>query len=87
MGGAAIRGCGLQKLGLGINLVGYYILGVPVGILLTFYWTFGLFGIWIGLAVGLFFVSTTQVIIMFQMNWKEQAQNAKKRVGAFESMH
>jgi MATE family multidrug resistance protein len=86
IGGAAIRGCGLQKLGSVINIIGYYIIGVPLGMLLTFHFDFGLFGIWVGLTAGLCFVSTLQVILLFRMDWEEQAVAAFKRVGGYEAI-
>ncbi|KAJ3369357.1 hypothetical protein HDU91_007278 [Kappamyces sp. JEL0680] len=84
IGGAAIRGCGLQKLGSAINITGYYVIGVPLGILLTFHYDMGLFGIWVGLTVGLCFVATVQVLILFRMDWHEQSRAAQKRVGSYD---
>ena len=86
IGGGVIRGCGLQKLGFLINTIGYYVLGVPIGMFLTFYLNYGLFGIWVGLTIGLCFVSTVQVIILLRMDWIEQAKLAQKRVGQFEGL-
>lgn len=86
IGGGVIRGCGLQKLGFLVNTIGYYVLGVPIGVFLTFYIGWGLFGIWVGLTIGLCFVSTVQVIILFRMDWKEQAKVALKRVGHFNAV-
>ncbi|KAI8899250.1 mate-domain-containing protein [Globomyces pollinis-pini] len=87
IGGAAMRGCGLQKYGAIINLTGYYIIGLPVGLFLTFYNGMGLFGLWLGLTLGLLFVSTAQVIILFRMDWDYQAEVAAKRVGGYQILN
>jgi MATE family multidrug resistance protein len=47
-----LRGCGRQNLGAYINLTGYYIIGLPVGIYLTFIHKMGLIGLWVGLTIG-----------------------------------
>ena len=36
MTGGVIRGVGMQKVGAMCNLVGYYIIGLPIGLLLMF---------------------------------------------------
>lgn len=78
--GAVVRGCGLQKLGSYINIVGYYVIAIPVGLILTFQYGYGLFGLWVGLTAGLMCVSSVQVIVLFRMDWNLQASNALKRV-------
>lgn len=37
----AIRGCGRQKIGTIANLGAYYLVGIPCGILLAFFYHFG----------------------------------------------
>jgi MATE family multidrug resistance protein len=82
MGGAAIRGCGLQRWGAYINLSCYYLVGIPLGLLLTFHYDLGLFGLWVGISLGLFLVSTIQLIILFRLNWEKEAIKAIKRVNS-----
>ena len=88
IGGGAIRGCGLQKWGSYINVVGYYVIGCPIGILLTFhpYFKMGLFGIWVGLSVGLIFVSTAQLIVILTLDWHKMALQAKTRLFQYEQV-
>ncbi|KAJ3259966.1 hypothetical protein HK103_001476 [Boothiomyces macroporosus] len=78
--GSALRGCGLQKYGAYLNLIGYYILAIPLGLLLAFKFELGLLGLWIGLSLGLFFVGFCEIIILCYMDWPLQAANALKRI-------
>jgi MATE family multidrug resistance protein len=48
-----LRGAGETKTAMYTSLVGYWILGLPVGIVLGFVQGWGVLGIWIGLCVGL----------------------------------
>ncbi|KAJ3029011.1 hypothetical protein HDV00_009817, partial [Rhizophlyctis rosea] len=57
VGGGILRGCGRQEIGAYINLAGYYLLGIPVGLWACFKKFggpgLGIVGLWIGLTVGL----------------------------------
>jgi MATE family multidrug resistance protein len=48
-----LRGAGETKTAMYTSLVGYWILGLPVGIVLGFGQRWGVLGVWIGLCVGL----------------------------------
>jgi hypothetical protein len=56
----AIRGCGNQHIGFVVNLLAYYVIAIPIGILLAFHFQLGLAGLWYGLAIG----SSTQAICL-----------------------
>src|SRR4051812_29387399 len=43
-----LRGCGMQKIGAGINLFAFYVIGVPGGIILAFPLGIGIAGLWFG---------------------------------------
>jgi len=49
----ALRGAGDTRTPMFWNLVGYWLLGLPVGILLCFRAGWGAVGLWIGLSIGL----------------------------------
>ena len=60
-----------------LNLSGYYLLGLPLGVVFTFQLNFGLLGIWLGLTIAISFVSILGFyIIVFRTNWVYQAKKA-----------
>jgi len=58
VGGGLMRGMGRPQAGAIVNLIGFYILGLPLAYTLAFPLGFGLAGIWWGLAAGLSLVAT-----------------------------
>lgn len=52
-----LRGIGNTRLPMLANLGGYWMIGLPIGWWLGFHAGFGVFGIWIGLCVGLIAIS------------------------------
>ena len=57
VGGGVLRGMGRTRPAALFNLVGYYVLALPLGWWLAFHRGAGLAGVWWGLATGLFFVA------------------------------
>lgn len=53
VGGGLMRGMGRPRAGAIVNLIGFYLLGLPLAWLLAFPGELGLVGIWWGLAAGL----------------------------------
>ncbi len=56
-GAGILRGLGDTKKPMIFNLVGHWLLGIPLGYLLCFRYGGGIWGLWIGLCIGLVFVS------------------------------
>jgi MATE family, multidrug efflux pump len=56
-----LRGCGDTRRPMIANLVGHWLLGLPVGAALCFGAGWGVVGLWIGLSVGLIAVALTLV--------------------------
>lgn len=55
-----MRGCGRQKIGASINLVTYWVCGLPLSVLLAFWGKLGALGLWTGLAC----IASVQALIM-----------------------
>jgi MATE family multidrug resistance protein len=55
----ALRGLGETRVPMFANLVGYWILGLPLGFLLCFVLRWGIFGLWIGLTLALVVIAMT----------------------------
>jgi MATE family multidrug resistance protein len=55
----ALRGLGETRIPMLANLVGYWVLGLPLGLTLCFVLHWGIYGLWIGLTVALILIATT----------------------------
>jgi MATE family multidrug resistance protein len=55
----ALRGLGETRVPMLANLVGYWLLGLPLGLTLCFILHWGIYGLWIGLLVALFIIAVT----------------------------
>lgn len=66
-GVAVLRGLSDVKIPLIISLLAYWIIGIPVGALLGFYFKLGAVGVWIGLLIGLALLGLT---MLFRFNYK-----------------
>ncbi|KAJ8516103.1 hypothetical protein ONZ45_g6554 [Pleurotus djamor] len=78
--GGSLRARGLQALGAYLNLTGYYIIGLPIGILLAFKASMGLLGIWIGLTVALVNNCFWELWVVLRTDWKEEVQKVADRL-------
>nr|QBM79467.1 MATE37 [Rehmannia glutinosa] len=75
-----VRGCGWQKIGAFINLGSYYIVGIPVAILLAFVLHIGGKGLWLGILCALSVQVVCLFIITLRTNWENEAKKVKERV-------
>jgi MATE family multidrug resistance protein len=41
------------------NLVGYWVIGLPLGMILCFFFHWGIYGLWIGLTLALVIIAAT----------------------------
>uniref|UniRef100_A0A0A9F157 Protein DETOXIFICATION n=1 Tax=Arundo donax TaxID=35708 RepID=A0A0A9F157_ARUDO len=74
------RGCGWQHLGAYVNLGAFYLVGIPVALVLGFALHLGGVGFWIGMIAG----GATQVallsVITAMTSWEKMADKARDRV-------
>ncbi|GCB79390.1 hypothetical protein scyTo_0016951 [Scyliorhinus torazame] len=86
-----LRGAGMQRLGAIGNLVGFYLIGFPIGISLMFAAKLGIIGFWYGIIICVFCQFTFYQIVICRMNWNEASNQAlinagvKKDVGPSHS--
>ena len=57
----ALRGLGETRIPMFANLVGYWILGLPLGFTLCFVLHWGIYGLWIGLTLALIVIAVTLI--------------------------
>jgi len=58
----ALRGLGETRVPMFANLVGYWVLGLPLGLLLCFVLHWGIYGLWIGLTLALVVIAVTVLL-------------------------
>lgn len=79
--GGILRGCGRQNLGAAMNLTAYYIIGLPLSLLLTFYFHLGIMGLWLGLIVGQISTMCFALVVIGRTDWGEMVRDAQKLIG------
>ena len=75
-----IRGLGLQKLGSIIALVVAYILQIPLAILLTFTFDWGIAGLWWADTSGMAIQGFSFLFLIYMSDWDEITRNALNRI-------
>lgn len=78
MTAGVLRGQGRQKIGGYLNLFSYYCLALPVGVFFGFHLNYKLYGLWIGMVVGLFFTSLLQGIFVVNSSWDNIIEESKQ---------
>lgn len=58
----ALRGLGETRAPMLANLIGYWVLGLPLGLSLCFLLKWGIYGLWIGLTLALVVIATTLIL-------------------------
>ncbi|XP_011083755.1 protein DETOXIFICATION 33 [Sesamum indicum] len=79
LSGVAV-GAGWQSLVAYINIGCYYIVGLPLGILLGFVFKLGAMGIWGGMIGGICLQTLILVVVTSSRNWDTEAKEALSRV-------
>lgn len=64
-----LRGQGRQRLGSILSIFSYYVIAVPFELLFGFRMGGNDFGLWLGLAIGVSFLSITEVIVVLRSDW------------------
>ncbi|ORX37338.1 mate-domain-containing protein [Kockovaella imperatae] len=81
--GAILRALGLHTTGALINLTCYYIIGLPLGLWLTFAPEahLGLIGIWLGLSFALGYASVVSFMLVWRADWHRAVERVRERLG------
>lgn len=79
--GGVLRGTGRQAAGAGINMISYYVIGIPVGLVLTFTRiNLGLAGLWWGLTIALLFGSAGMIWFISITDWDWEVKKVQLRM-------
>ena len=85
LSGVAI-GAGWQSIVAYVNIGCYYLIGIPVGIVLGHVLDLQVEGIWVGMLFGTFIQTVVLVIITYKTNWDEQVVIARSRISKWAKM-
>lgn len=79
LSGVAV-GAGWQSIVAYVNIACYYLIGIPVGVVLGYVFNMEVKGVWIGMLFGTFVQTIVLVIITYRTDWDEQVIIAHSRV-------
>mmetsp|Transcript_569 Transcript_569/g.1125 ORF Transcript_569/g.1125 Transcript_569/m.1125 type:complete len:526 (-) Transcript_569:64-1641(-) len=83
--GGVFRGLGRQKIVLWLNILGFWMLAVPIGAVLTFAVGLGVFGLWWGMVVGIYLSSIFGLWLLSRVDWDHEAKKTLKRLSTIAS--
>ncbi|CAL1407018.1 unnamed protein product [Linum trigynum] len=83
LSGVAV-GCGWQAFVAYVNVICYYVVGVPLGALLGFHFKMGAKGIWTGLLSGTICQTVILVWVTYRTDWKKEVEIAEKRLNRWD---
>ncbi|KAJ9100156.1 hypothetical protein QFC19_005689 [Naganishia cerealis] len=66
-----IRAQGMQKIGGVINLVAYYAFALPLAMILSDWYGYGLIGLWLGIGSGMVVIGVSETALIFFTNWEK----------------
>jgi len=78
--GGALRARGKQALGALVNVTAYYVIGIPLGVYLAFWWNLHLYGLWIGLACALCYSALISAYVVLRTNWSKEVLRVRSRI-------
>uniref|UniRef100_A0A1D1YEK0 Protein DETOXIFICATION n=1 Tax=Anthurium amnicola TaxID=1678845 RepID=A0A1D1YEK0_9ARAE len=79
LSGVAV-GAGLQSMVAYVNIVCYYFIGIPLGVVLSYVTGFGVKGIWMGMISGTAIQTLVLIFITVKTDWEHQVDIAQARV-------
>ncbi|XP_057571438.1 multidrug and toxin extrusion protein 2 isoform X1 [Hippopotamus amphibius kiboko] len=79
--GGVLRGTGRQAFGAVVNAVMYYVVGLPLGIVLIFVVGLGVAGLWLGMLACVILAATAFITYTARMDWTRAAEEAQKHTG------
>ncbi|CAL8267956.1 unnamed protein product [Merluccius merluccius] len=75
--GGIIRGVGKQRVGALFALVGYYFIGLPIGLSLMFPAGMGIVGLWLGILICITMETAFYVLYLSKLNWQDVTKEAQ----------
>ncbi|XP_028938374.1 multidrug and toxin extrusion protein 2 isoform X2 [Ornithorhynchus anatinus] len=79
--GGVLRGIGKQAFGAIVNAVGYYVIGLPLGIVLIFVVRIRVVGLWVGMLICAILATVTFTVYISRVDWERASTEAQQRAG------
>ncbi|XP_061338871.1 protein DETOXIFICATION 21-like [Gastrolobium bilobum] len=73
-------GAGWQSIVAYVNIGCYYLIGIPVGVVIGIFFNLQVKGVWIGMLFGTFVQTVVLIIITFKTDWDKQVEIAQNRI-------
>lgn len=83
LSGVAV-GCGWQAFVAYVNIACYYLIGIPFGVLLGFYFNLGVKGLWGGMLGGTLLQTLILLWTTYRTNWNKEVENAAQRLSTWD---
>ncbi|MBA0554962.1 hypothetical protein Golob_014032, partial [Gossypium lobatum] len=79
LSGVAV-GAGWQSIVAWVNIASYYLVGIPIGVVLGYVFKMDVKGVWVGMLLGTLLQTVTLIIITWKTDWDKQVLLARSRV-------
>ncbi|TYG59082.1 hypothetical protein ES288_D08G273800v1 [Gossypium darwinii] len=79
LSGIAI-GAGWQSSVAWVNIASYYLIGIPIGVVLGYVFNMEVKSVWVGMLLGIFVQALVLIIIIWKTDWDKQVLLAQSRV-------
>ncbi|OIT19651.1 PREDICTED: protein DETOXIFICATION 40-like [Nicotiana attenuata] len=83
LSGVAV-GCGWQAFVAYVNVGCYYVVGIPLGVILGFNFKLEAKGIWLGMLGGTAMQTIILLWVTFRTNWEQEVEKAKSRLNMWQ---
>ncbi|CAI9274017.1 unnamed protein product [Lactuca saligna] len=77
-GCGVLRGTARPKIGANINLGCFYLVGMPVAVVLGFFMGFDFEGLWLGMLAAQMSCVVTMLVVLGRTDWEFEAERAKE---------
>ncbi|KAJ2399441.1 ethionine resistance protein [Coemansia sp. RSA 2559] len=81
-----LRGQGRQGIAAVIRVISLYVIALPLAYVLAFYFDLGLYGMWIGLALGFVLISGAEFWLVITSDWNGEVQKSTLRINDSKSL-
>ncbi|KAK8546493.1 hypothetical protein V6N13_067708 [Hibiscus sabdariffa] len=79
LSGVAV-GAGWQSIVAWVNIGSYYLVGIPIGVVLGYVLDMHVKGVWIGMLLGTLLQTVVLIVITYKTDWDRQVDLARARV-------